>query len=345
MAGIYFYNLVNKSILYGRGRYEAASKATLDIKDIVLSFPDVNYCPIIRHFENKIIGAIELVTQLCIRLLFLPKGSLVFIQYPMVNINAFYLLRKLLAQHKVIVIIHDLQSYRYSRFYNERNKELAILNSMHCIIVHSNEMKKLLVEDGVDKQIIVLRMFDYLLPESQSIRYEDKSIVFAGALQKSRFINDLFKVNITPYHFNLYGGVKPDIKKWNNIEYKGAFSPNDISIIEGEWGLMWDGDGIDSCIGNFGEYLRIIAPHKFSLYIACGLKLIIWEKSAMANVVLNHKIGITISNLNEITKKISQLTDDDISQMTNNVKLLSVELRNGNMFSNAFQKALAYCTT
>ena len=337
---LYFFNLEHSSIIKGRGRFEAASKATKDVKDIVLSLPDVKYIPLYRHTDNKIVGIIELLVQLVFRCLFIPRHSIVFIQYPIMNIKAFYIVKNLLRRYEVTTIIHDLQSYRYPQFYADREKELAILNSMKHLIVHTDKMKNLLVKDGVESQIHILGVFDYLLPPSEKVQYEKDAIVFAGALQKSLFLNQMYQIDISPYHINLYGGVKPAIDNMSNMEYKGAFKPDCISAIEGEWGLMWDGDGIDSCTGNFGEYLQLIAPHKFSLYIACGLKIIVWEKSAMAEVVKQHGIGITIASLREIKEKLSKLDNQDIEQMNKNIRKLSDSLRNGMMFKSVISEIL-----
>lgn len=329
---LYFFNLVHSSIINGHGRFEASSKATKDIKEIVLSLPNVKYIPLYRHTDNKCFGIIELLVQLVFRCLFIPRHSIVFIQYPIMNIKAFYIVKNLLRRYEVTTIIHDLQSYRYPQFYADREKELAILNSMKHLIVHTDKMKNLLVKDGVESQIHILGVFDYLLPPSEKVQYEKDAIVFAGALQKSLFLNQMYQIDISPYHINLYGGVKPAIDNMSNMEYKGAFKPDCISAIEGEWGLMWDGDGIDSCTGNFGEYLQLIAPHKFSLYIACGLKIIVWKNSPMADIVQKYGIGITISSLREIKDKLTRLSEQDIEQMNNNIRILSDSLRCGLMF-------------
>ena len=55
--------------------------------------------------------------------------------------------------------------------------------------------------------------------------------------------------------------------------------------MEGNWGLVWDGNSIDTCSGNFGEYLRLNAPFKFSLYLAAKRPVVVWRESAMAEYV------------------------------------------------------------
>ena len=337
-----FLNLEYPSLFVkGKGKFEASSKARNDVAKILSkNFDDIEYIPLYRHTQNMFVGVIELLFQLFYYLFITKNNEVIFMQYPIVNLKAFYLCNKVLKKRKVIALIHDLPSYRYTKDFSEKKKEIDILNSMMCLIVHSEAMAKRLKDDGVYTKMIVLKAFDYLLPQKQEIKIEKNRIVFAGALQKSKFLNDLHKCHFKNIFLNLYGGIEPNITKGNNIVYKGRFSPDDISFIEGDWGLLWDGDSVDCCSGNFGEYLKIIAPHKFSLYLACRLKIIVWKESAMAKFVEENKIGIVINNLYEIEEKINALSDEVVKVYENNVKLISENIRNGMMMVNAFNMLL-----
>lgn len=44
------------------------------------------------------------------------------------------------------------------------------------------------------------------------------------------------------------------------------------------FGLVWDGNSMDTCTGNYGSYLRINDPHKVSLYLSSGLPIIVGQK-------------------------------------------------------------------
>lgn len=67
----------------------------------------------------------------------------------------------------------------------------------------------------------------------------------------------------------MYGSSYFDSEK--NVMYKGSFKPEQIDHIHGSWGLVWDGNSIEGCEGELGNYLKINAPHKISLYIAAEL--------------------------------------------------------------------------
>ena len=43
-----------------------------------------------------------------------------------------------------------------------------------------------------------------------------------------------------------------------NIIHKGVFKPEELPrVLDGSYGLVWDGDSLDECSGNIGEYLKI----------------------------------------------------------------------------------------
>lgn len=327
---MFFINYESLKLSTGVNKFVAASKARDDVKSIVLSREGVIYKPVFRKYVGRISGGLELFLKLVLAFLKVSRGTCVFIQYPMISIKAFNLISLLFPYYKVSAIIHDLPSYRLENEYKNRRHEIVILNRMDHIIVHSEEMKRILQNDGVKCKITTLGLFDYLLDEKQQIKKEKNTIVFAGDLGKSLFLKDLHKVCMDKLSFNLYGKEAPAIKPCEKIIYKGAFCPDVISDISGEWGLLWDGNSIDTCNGNFGDYLKIIAPHKFSLYIACGLKIVVWEKSAMAQFVREKYIGIEISSLNQICEKINSLSKEQLEKMEHNVQLLSKDIRKGN---------------
>ena len=340
-SNIYFINYESVKLSGGDSRYAASSKARDDIKSILLQREDIIYRPVIRKSVSTIQGGLELFIKLLFSLITIPKGSKIFIQYPMIDIRFFKLISYFFSRYQVIALIHDLPSYRYDDVQKYSNTEISILNRLSAIIVHSESMKEVLKSDGVKTKMVVLGMFDYLLKDNQKCCFEPNSIVFAGALEKSLFLKQLHTINLTGISFNLYGRNLPNISPDDNIRYNGSFLPDEISTIKGEWGLLWDGISIDNCEGNFGNYLTLIAPHKFSLYVACGLKVIVWEKSAMAKFVKEKKLGIVVSSLNQISEKISSLSEIETKTMSDNIRALSKKIREGYMFSNAFDRIVS----
>ena len=340
MNKIYYVELDYPKQRNGVGKYVASSKATCDVTKILCDNFDVERVRITRHFLNKILGSLEFLLTFFWAICKIPKGSFVFMQYPLINLGIFKYCYKSLAKFNAITIVHDLQSYRYPHFKHFRQLELDILNAHKHVIVHSESMKKRLVADGVRTHIVVLELFDYLLDDANTAHWIPQKIVFAGALEKSIFLNDLKKIDFRSFSINLYGRDCPTIDLGNSAQYKGKFLPSDVSPIEGEWGLLWDGDSAFDCVGNFGEYLTLIAPHKLSLYLACGYKVIVWEKSAMADFVKKNHIGVLIRSLEEIPQKLSQITAQENEEILRNVRNVSCQIRHGEMFKNALNACL-----
>jgi len=330
MSKRYLIVLVSPNYLSGKGKYVAGSKAPNDVTEI-LKNEGFEILPIVRKSLNKIWGIAESIIKLWWTLRRLPKGATVYVQYPMFNIKPFSRLAPMFRRFNSVILIHDIRTYCQPFMVKYRDKELSIINCFNTVIVHSESMKIRLAADGVKGHIVVLGAFDYLLDEAIEPKIVPNTIMFAGALGKSDFLNRLHDLNLKAMTIHLYGASKPDITYDEHIIYKGRFSPNDVSMVEAEWGLLWEGDSIETCGGCHGEYLRLIAPHKLSLYLACGLKIICWEHSAMANLIREKGLGITIANLSEIEEKINGLSRAEKAIIEKNVDKIKYEIRHGEM--------------
>ena len=153
-------------------------------------------------------------------------------------------------------------------------------------------------------------------------------VVYAGNLKKSTFLKSIpDDIGIT---INCYGRAISRINEFSkSIVYKTSFQPENVSILDGSWGLVWDGLSLDTCVGDFGDYLKYNSPHKLSLYIVSELPLIVWESSALSSYVKEKGIGITISSIKEIKERISIITDEEYDRILRNVKKESEILRSG----------------
>ena len=66
-----------------------------------------------------------------------------------------------------------------------------------------------------------------------------------------------------------------------------------------------------------------------SMYIVAGLPIICWEKSAAAQFVEAHGIGLAIESLDEIEKAISMIDQPAYEQMVQNCIELRMSLIEG----------------
>ena len=120
------------------------------------------------------------------------------------------------------------------------------------------------------------------------------------------------------------------------------FSPDEIAKhIRGSFGLVWNGNSIHECAGHFGQYLLYNNPHKTSLYLLCGLPIIIWDKAAIATVIKERRLGICISSLEELDVKLRDLSEEDYQLMVKNVAEIRDRIMSGGFLKSAMEKALA----
>ena len=134
---------------------------------------------------------------------------------------------------------------------------------------------------------------------------------------------------------DVYGPNAAD-KYPSNISYKGILSAEELpGALVQSFGLVWDGNSMDTCTGNYGSYLKINDPHKVSLYLSSGLPIIIWSEAALADIVRDEKLGITVDSLKDIDKALSEVKVDDYQKMCSNVQNIAKLMRKGYFLTNA----------
>lgn len=274
--------------------------------------------------------------------------SLIVIQYPFYS----HILEKSLAkeikhQHKkentFVAFIHDIESLRQNP--NDKKKiseELNILNHFDYLVCHNERMKKWLQTNGITSKILVLNVFDYLSPEftfADNDTYQ--TINFAGNLEKSKFLKEKF----TNYTLNLFGpNFREEYNVNNNCHFLGEFSPEEVpKNIKSGFGLIWDGSGIDHPSGTYGNYLKYITPHKFSLYLRSGIPVIAWSKSAIGKYITDNQLGFVIDDLSELDPKINGISLDEYLKMRVESRKFSDKVKNGFFTKRILQQIETEC--
>ena len=115
-----------------------------------------------------------------------------------------------------------------------------------------------------------------------------------------------------------------------NIIYHGSV-PSDIipEKFSKGFGLVWDGDRIDTCSGNTGTYLRYNNPHKLSLYLSAGLPVIIWDEAAEKPFVMENQVGFAVHSLYEIEEKLNSLTEKEYFNFVKHAEHMAKKLKAG----------------
>ena len=317
----------NRNAFYRTAGYKAPHDVRITLGE--LGFKSVFFD---GNSKIKLVALLQIMLRLikfsfCVR-----KDDVVFIQYPSYPLLFVVMLFFLRCNNRV-VLIHDFHSLRLKGRMGVLEKlNISLFNK---IIVHTPNMKDYLSTLFPDKSYYILGCFGYMLEHPSCGEAEhglSTEICFAGNINKSLFIRRLIEKNGLGCKYHLYGTFTNTEKiTAANMIYEGVFHPDTVGCLKGSWGLVWDGDSISSCTGHLGEYLKIIAPHKFSLYIAVGLPVIVWSGSAMADVVREKNIGIVINSLYELKTKIENISPGEYQSIVKNVCDFSPLVRDNQM--------------
>lgn len=281
--------------------------------------------------------------------------DILVLQYPVKKYFTFLCRAAHLHDAKVVAIIHDLGSFRRQKL--TVRKEIERLSHADSIIASNQAMEQWLKDNGLKKATSALGLFDYRStaaieekthdynagnPQS-SHKAQSYRVVYAGSLnpRKNSFFLSLPSV-IHGFEPHIYGkgDAMPSLKNDPRIVFHD-FTPADefIAHCDGDFGLVWDGDSLDSCAGPFGEYLRYNSPHKASFYLRAGLPVIVWKDAGIAPIIEREGIGITISSLRELPQRLAEISDEELRAMRQRVLKTAGQLNNGYFFRNAIEKA------
>jgi hypothetical protein len=318
-----------------KNTYDAGSKGRVDIDKIY----EQNGFKIIylSHLKFDKFHVYELLQGLLLPFR-LKKACEIHVAIPFILSFPFHLyaILKLIRGRasKIVLLVYDLSYKRYENKINLRIWEVAVLRQADEIIAHTKAMADELKKQGIKSPMKILTLVDYLVQPNDIYREQDiHSILFAGNLQKSKFIQNLLCEKMWKLNTYFYGKNCPNLDK-DNFQYMGVFHPDDVSHLKGAWGLVWDGDSISTCDSSMlGRYLKFNSPHKISLYLVAEKPVIVWNQSSLCDFVREKKIGITVNSLMEIPDRLSKVKESDYNEYIENVKEVAKKLRTGGFLS------------
>ena len=336
--------------------FNAGFKAKIDVDEILsregfeTKFLIVKEAKKMTERINNIKNAYK---QLKIILKDMENNSILFFQYPIDLIsNKFSKLIKKISKKKnikTICLIHDINALHNINvladiYYKKMGMEIKFFDSFDYLISHNESMTKYLTSNGIsENKITNLGIFDYIIesePKINSKKYN--KIIIAGNLSKwkSGYVYLLHELNNNKYNFELFGSEYMK-EKTKFINYNGSFKSDELpKHINFGFGLVWDGKSIDKISGSFGEYLKFNNPHKFSLYMATGIPVIVWKKSALSKFVEENKVGFSVNSLYELENIFKNMTNDDYKSITENVKKIQSKVIHGKYLVNAVNQIL-----
>jgi hypothetical protein len=273
----------------------------------------------------------------------IKSNSLVAFQFP-VYPRMFRILLYLLAKKKVnlLVILSDIDGLKTD---NQQllKKELKLLKLCTHFVVHGGTMERWLLEnlsEARTAKIARLGPFDFLATPYQENRVLQPSICFAGNLSKSGFLVHLPQSECINYH--LYGEDPPKGCLDNTrIHYHGVYNPYGLpSVINGSFGLIWDGEGANGPSGAIGNYQQYIFPHKLSLYILAGMPVIGPDFGGSAEFIRSMGIGWLINSLEELPELLPSIDEISYQHVRKNILSLQQEIYRGEHLTGAINKLI-----
>ena len=308
----------------------AVPKALKDVKNILKKTYKAQDC-IIDMEKGKFRAKRKLAKQLIDSAF---SNEVFVIQYPTPVGKT---LLSLANKNRTILLIHDIVGLRYQ---DEKilAKEIKILKRFPYLIVHNKKMKEFLMKKGIkSQQMYCIELFDYLYEETEK-KKENKTLVprlkdevalcYAGSLlpDKSQFIYQLTEDTLT-FPLYLYGSEVDQRQLNAKIHYEGNAKPDELpALMKGNLGIIWDGqwDEVDENKG-YKNYTKYNTPHKLSCYLAAGMPVIVWEKSAIAEMVKRENIGYTVRTL----EGIKNLNLQEYSVKKERIKIFQQKVRTG----------------
>ena len=321
----------------------AGNKAKTDNEDTLVEMGAINL-GLPRSIRNSKILAFFLdligIIRACI---LLKKDDVLFLQYPVKKYFSFLCHIAHLKGAKTVSLIHDLGSFRRKKLTIQ--KEINRLSNSDYIIASNEKMKGWLEEHGLQKPVGALGLFDYRSASQcleEVTEREQVKVVYAGGLsmKKNSFLINLSQT-LSSWQLLVCGNKEGLQGLQDNplITYQG-FVPSEefIKHIDADFGLVWDGNSLDGCSGESGQYLKWNSPHKVSFYLRAGLPLIIWKEAAVAPIIEEAGAGITIGSLEELDDILKALTPEDYQKLKANTIIMAKKLNEGYFLHQALEE-------
>ena len=300
-----------------------------------------------------------------------PSDSdLVVLQYPtrgltapdrdglMVDFGEFLKMWQSLHQRKVI-IVHDLKSVQM-KFYTGgkgmlslqewEEREVGLFTAASDVISHSVRMSSV-IRDQYNFAITrfgELRLFDYLcktITHNNAImaNLSDIHVAYCGNLHGCALATELLRelpANLR-LRYSLFspGQLAREPTRRSDIflesEQDADKLPNVLRKNGCKFGLCWWAEEVRS-----SGYLKLIAPHKASCYLAAEIPLIAPKNTYLGDLVEELGLGVTIDNLAALADAVLPLSPTQFSAMHKRVVQTSQLIRNGHFILSALGRLM-----
>ena len=327
-----------------RGINSAGNKAKTDYERILRDMGATNLGLETTFSTSQVVSFVRNLMGIIRMSYKVQSGDIILLQYPVKKY--FSLICRIAHKRgaKTVALIHDLGCMRRKKLTEQQ--EIRRLMHTDAVIASNEVMMHWLKEKGYTKPLDYLGLHDYLSDSEPRTpkQHTPLKVVYAGtlAVRKNAFLMDM-AAQVSNYELVIYGKHKglPRLKGDGHIKVNPFLSADKfIREVEGDFGLVWDGDSLETCSGHFGEYLRWNTPHKVSFYIRAGLPMIVWRQSAVAPIVEQEGIGLCIDSIEELNNLLPSITPQQLSEMRQRVSIVCSRMAHGEYLREAVGRIL-----
>ncbi|HAX8502093.1 TPA: beta-1,6-galactofuranosyltransferase, partial [Escherichia coli] len=77
-----------------------------------------------------------------------------------------------------------------------------------------------------------------------------------------------------------------------------------------------------------------------SLYLSMELPVFIWDKAALADFIVDNRIGYAVGSIKEMQEIVDSMTIETYKQISENTKIISQKIRTGSYFRDVLEEVI-----
>lgn len=320
----------------------AGNKAPTDVRQVAqeLGFRPVDLSPFTRASRaDRALSIARAGVQSVTATPRLARTAVLLTQHPLGRVND-VLLARWARRTRSIVLVHDLESLRRAEY---AAREQHVLKSYDVVVVHTEAMAAHLQRSLPRTTTVVLGCFDYLVPEPPALAPltdRPSALHVVGRLGPDKAAY-LYALDALALPVRAYGHGCVVERLPAGVSWQGVLDMDRPSLPARDgFGVMWDGTSAKGLQGSMGTYLRYNSPHKFSMYMALGLPVIVPNGAALSALVEREGLGLVCGSIAEAAVAAAALPADRWRAMGAAVERLRERLLSGGQTRDALSRAL-----
>ena len=258
----------------------------------------------------------------------IPKDSIVFLHYPCNYLDTIIIeilkSTKVNRQNKIVTLVHQLNSFTYDfNLYND----IEFLNGSDYVLVHTNDMGRLLKKNGLKSETIPINGFDYYvdgeLKEEKEREENDKysiDYICDSKSDEDYLLNGFNRMRMKNYYVNYYSaerGVGGELAPVTDIRYLGKVDYKNLyKEMCGDFGIIYP---VCNMRLSDEKSLKLFTSVEETIYILNGMPLIVFSDNPNASFIKKEGIGIVVNSLDDIDETLGHLSNRRYNEMKRKV--------------------------